>query len=47
MSTLIAKRCYGRAIAIDSTYEPAQQNMRRLYELFQFGSSKEPINLGE
>ena len=43
----IAKRCYGRAIAIDSTYEPAQQNMRRLYELFQFGSSKEPINLGE
>jgi len=43
----IAKRCYGRAIAIDSKYEPAQQNMRRLYELFQFGSSKEPINLGE
>jgi DNA-binding NtrC family response regulator len=43
----IAKRCYGRAIAIDSNYEPAQQNMRRLYELFQFGSSKEPVNLGE
>ncbi len=43
----VAKRCYGRAIAIDSQYEPAQQNMRRLYELFQFGSSKEPINLGE
>jgi lipoprotein NlpI len=43
----VAKRCYGRAIAIDSQYEPAQQNMRRLYELFQFGSSKEPVNLGE
>jgi len=43
----IAQRCYGRAIAIDSKYEPAQQNMRRLYELFQFGSSKEPINLDE
>jgi DNA-binding NtrC family response regulator len=43
----VAKRCYGRAIAIDSQYEPAQQNMRRLYELYQFGSSKEPINLGE
>ena len=43
----IAKRCYGRAIAIDSNYEPAQQNMRRLFELFQFGSSKEPVNLGE
>ncbi|HZY44638.1 MAG TPA: hypothetical protein VFF70_07810, partial [Anaerolineae bacterium] len=43
----IAKRCYGRAIAIDSKYEPAQQNMRRLFELFEFGTSKEPINLGE
>jgi DNA-binding NtrC family response regulator len=43
----VAKKCYGRAIAIDSHYEPAQQNMRRLFELFHFGSSKEPINLGE
>jgi len=42
----IAKKCYGRAIAIDSSYEPAQQNMRRLYELFQFGTSKERFNLG-
>jgi len=41
-----AKKCYGRAIALDSRYEPAQQNMRRLFELFQFGSSKEPLNLG-
>jgi DNA-binding NtrC family response regulator len=43
----IAKRCYGRAISIDSHYEPAQQNMRRLFELFHFGSSEEPVNLGE
>jgi DNA-binding NtrC family response regulator len=43
----IAKSCYGRAIAIDSHYEPAQQNMRRLFDLFHFGSSKEPFNLGE
>lgn len=42
----IAKRCYGRAIAIDSKYEPAQQNMRRIFDLFHFGSSKEPFNLG-
>lgn len=42
-----AKRCYGRAVAIDSHYAPAQQNMRRLFELFEFGSSKEPFNLGE
>lgn len=41
-----ARKCYGRAIAIDSSYEPAQQNMRRLFELFQFGSSKEPYHLG-
>ena len=42
-----AKRCYGKAIRLNRNYEPAQQNMRRIYELFQFGSSKEPFNLGE
>lgn len=42
-----AKKCYGRAIAIDSRYEPAQQNMRRIFDLFHFGASKEPFNLGE
>jgi DNA-binding NtrC family response regulator len=42
-----AKKCYGRAIAIDSHYEPAQQNMRRIFDLFNFGASKEPFNLGE
>jgi DNA-binding NtrC family response regulator len=42
-----AKRYYGQAIQLDRNYEPAQQNMRRIYELFQFGSSKEPFNLGD
>lgn len=42
-----AKRYYGKAIRLNRNYEPAQQNMRRIYELFQFGSSKEPFNLGE
>jgi DNA-binding NtrC family response regulator len=42
-----AKRYYGQAIRLDRNYEPAQQNMRRIYELFQFGSSKEPFNLGD
>jgi len=42
-----AKKYYGHAIKLDKRYEPAQQNMRRLYELFNFGSSKEPFNLGE
>ena len=42
-----ARKCYGRAIAIDSSYEPAQQNMRRIFELFQFGASKEPVESRE
>ncbi len=42
-----AKGYYGQAIRLNKNYEPAQQNMRRIYELFQFGSSKEPFNLGE
>jgi DNA-binding NtrC family response regulator len=42
-----AKRHYGQAIRLNKNYEPAQQNMRRIYELFEFGSSKEPFNLGE
>ena len=42
-----AKRYYGQAIRLNKNYEPAQQNMRRIYELFQFGSSKEPFSFGE
>lgn len=39
-----AKRYYGQAIKLDKHFEPAQQNMRRMFELFNFGSSEEPIN---
>jgi len=42
-----AKRYYGQAIRLNGKYEAAQQNMRRVYELFQFGSSREPFNLGD
>ncbi len=42
-----AKKYYGQAIKLDKRYEPAQQNMRRIFEYFNFGSSKEPIALGE
>src|SRR3984957_17006565 len=42
-----AKKYYGQAIKLDKKYEPAQQNMRRLFEVDHFGSSKEPLNLGE
>jgi DNA-binding response OmpR family regulator len=41
-----ARREYGQAIRRDHNYEPAQQNMRRLYEFSRFGQSKEPANLG-
>ena len=40
-----AKRFYGQAIKLDKHFEPAQQNMRRIFELFHFGSSDEPMNL--
>jgi DNA-binding response OmpR family regulator len=42
-----AKKYYGQAIKLDKKYEPAQRNMRRLFEVDRFGSSKEPVNLGE
>jgi two-component system, OmpR family, response regulator len=42
-----AKKYYGQAIKVNKNYEPAQQNMRRLFELENFGSSSEPFNLGE
>lgn len=41
-----AKKYYGQAIRLDRNYEPAQQNMRRLFEVDHFGSSNEPVNLG-
>jgi DNA-binding NtrC family response regulator len=40
-----ARRYYGRAIKVSKDFEPAQANMRRIYELFHFGSSQEPFNL--
>jgi FixJ family two-component response regulator len=42
-----AKKLYGKAIKYGPYYEPAQQNMRRIFELFHFGSSNEHVSLGE
>ena len=39
-----ARRYYGHAIKRDKNFEPAQANMRRIFELFNFGSSDEPVN---
>ncbi len=43
----LARKFYGKAIAADRHYEPAQRNMRRLYELDTFGRSQEPACLGD
>ena len=43
----LARKFYGKAIAADGKYEPAQRNMRRLYELQTFGRSQEPATLGD
>jgi hypothetical protein len=43
----MARRYYGRAIAADKHSADAQQNMRRIFELFNFGGSREPIALGD
>jgi CheY-like chemotaxis protein len=37
-----ARRHYGKAISLNSKFAPAQQNMRRLFELREFGHSNEP-----
>lgn len=43
----LAKKFYGKAIANDKRYEPAQQNMQRLYELERSGKSAEAVTLGD
>ena len=37
-----ARKHYGKAISLNSKFAPAQQNMRRMYELREFGHSNEP-----
>lgn len=41
-----AEHYYKQALKLNKNHEGAQANMRRIYELFHFGSSKEPFNLG-
>jgi len=42
-----ARKCYGKAMRRDRHYAPAEQNMRRLYELNTFGRTSIPIQLGD
>jgi tetratricopeptide (TPR) repeat protein len=43
----LARRCYGKAIAVDKRFEPAQANMRRLFELHTYGRSHQAVMLGD
>jgi CheY-like chemotaxis protein len=43
----LARKFYGKAVSTDKRYKPAQNNLRRLYELHTFGRSQEPITLGD
>jgi hypothetical protein len=43
----LAKRFYGSAIRADRRFDPAQQNMRRLYELDTFGSTARVPRVGD
>lgn len=43
----LARKFYGKSIAADRHYDPAQHNMRRIFELQQFGRAREPIALGD
>ena len=43
----LAKKFYGKAIAADGDYSPAQTNMQRIYELYTFGRSTKPVLLGD
>ena len=42
-----AAEFYGRAIRADGNYSPAQQNMRRLFELRNFGHTDQMVALGD
>ncbi len=43
----LAKKFYGKAMRADRSYAPAEQNMRRIYELNAFGRTKYEVSLGE
>jgi len=43
----LARKFYGKAIRSNRRYQPAQQNMRRIFELYEFGHSKQAVALGD
>jgi DNA-binding response OmpR family regulator len=43
----LARKCYGKAMRANKGFQPAQANMRRLYELHTFGHSTQGVMLGD
>lgn len=43
----LAQKFYGKSIRADKKYQPAEQNMRRIYELNTFGKSNEAVAFGD
>jgi DNA-binding response OmpR family regulator len=43
----LARKCYGKAMNADKQYKPAEINMRRIFELYTYGRSEQPVMLGE
>jgi len=43
----LAKKFYGKAMRADRHYQPAQQNMARIYELYTYGRSRVQVALGD
>ena len=43
----LARKFYGKAMRADRHFEPAKQNMRRIYELETFGRSIQAVALGD
>ena len=43
----LAKKFYGKSLKEDRDYAPAQHNLRRIYELTQFGSTTTGVQLGD
>lgn len=43
----LAKKFYTKALRADRSYEPAERNVRRMYELESFGRTSVPLTLGD
>lgn len=43
----LARHYYGKSVRADGGFKPARQNLRRLYEVDTFGTSDQPVAVGD